>query len=228
MKAVMISIQPKWVEKIANGQKTIEVRKTRPKIDTPFKCYIYCTKGKQNMTIPLLGRVHNKLLWICNGKVKQTYGYEYMCQDDEYWCLNGKVIGEFVCDRIEEVHEYELTPSKIYYELEKERIDLFLKQSCLSYGEISEYRKNLPHFKPLYGWHISDLVIYDEPKELSEFYAEGDCDCMNCKKCAWFDSGNGYNVEDDCNLAYKGVDFHKSFKPILRPPQSWCYVEEKE
>ena len=42
-KAVMLSIRPKWVEKIANGEKTIEVRKTRPKLDTPFKCYIYCT-----------------------------------------------------------------------------------------------------------------------------------------------------------------------------------------
>ena len=42
-KAVLISIRPKWVEKIASGEKTIEVRKTRPKLDTPFRCYIYCT-----------------------------------------------------------------------------------------------------------------------------------------------------------------------------------------
>lgn len=45
-KAVMLSIRPKWVEKIANGEKTIEVRKTKPKLDTPFKCYIYCTLPK--------------------------------------------------------------------------------------------------------------------------------------------------------------------------------------
>lgn len=45
MKSVLISIHPKWCEKIANGEKTIEVRKTKPKLDTPFKCYIYCTKG---------------------------------------------------------------------------------------------------------------------------------------------------------------------------------------
>lgn len=44
-KAVMISIRPKWCEKIASGEKTIEVRKTRPKMDTPFKCYIYCTQS---------------------------------------------------------------------------------------------------------------------------------------------------------------------------------------
>lgn len=45
-KAVLISIRPKWVEKIANGEKTIEVRKTKPKLETPFKCYIYCTLPK--------------------------------------------------------------------------------------------------------------------------------------------------------------------------------------
>ena len=44
-KAVMLSIRPKWCEKIASGEKTIEVRKTRPKLDTPFKVYIYCTQS---------------------------------------------------------------------------------------------------------------------------------------------------------------------------------------
>lgn len=44
-KAVMISIRPKWCEKICRGEKSIEVRKTRPKLETPFKCYIYETGG---------------------------------------------------------------------------------------------------------------------------------------------------------------------------------------
>ena len=44
-KAVMLSIRPKWCEKIASGEKTVEVRKTRPKLGTPFKCYIYCTQS---------------------------------------------------------------------------------------------------------------------------------------------------------------------------------------
>lgn len=46
-KAVLISIRPMWCEKIINGRKTIEVRKTRPKMNPPFKCYIYkCGNGK--------------------------------------------------------------------------------------------------------------------------------------------------------------------------------------
>lgn len=41
MKAVMLSIRPKWCERIISGEKTIEVRKTRPKLISQFKCYIY-------------------------------------------------------------------------------------------------------------------------------------------------------------------------------------------
>ncbi len=45
MKAVMLSIRPEWCEKILNGEKTVEIRKTKPKIETPFKVYIYCTQN---------------------------------------------------------------------------------------------------------------------------------------------------------------------------------------
>lgn len=76
MKAVLISIQPKWCEMIASGKKTIEVRKTRPKIETPFKCYIYCTKQKI----------------IADEYCGNRNGHIYID--------NGKVIGEFVCDDI--------------------------------------------------------------------------------------------------------------------------------
>lgn len=53
MIAVLISIRPKWCEKIISGEKTIEVRKTRPKMDTPFKCYIYCTKAEERLAFIL-------------------------------------------------------------------------------------------------------------------------------------------------------------------------------
>lgn len=189
MKAVLLSIQPKYCELIASGKKTIEVRKTRPKIDTPFKCYIYCTIG--------------------NG-VKGDYLVPSGIQ-----C--GKVIGEFVCDDIDTVQVF----NDILYCVKNSQANK-LKQMCLTIEEVKAYLGANHGF----NWHITDLKIYDKPKDLSEFYVEGDCDCMNCKICAWFDRGNGYNVEDDCNLAYKGISEHKSFKPIIRPPQSWCYVEE--
>ena len=184
MREVMISIQPKWVEKICRKEKTVEVRKTKPKCEVPFKCYIYCTQGK----LKDLGIIGN-----------------------EIYQKRMKVIGEFVCDRIE---EFVNLPLSLFAPIGT------LEQTCLTTEQIREYLNG----KNGYGWHITDLVVYDEPRELSEFYAEGDCDCMNCKKCYWFDRGNGYNVENDCNLAYKCVELHKSFKPIIRPPQSYCYI----
>lgn len=189
MKAVLISIQPKWCELIASGKKTVEIRKTKPKLETPFKVYIYCTKDKQ--------------FTFCTDNGEQ---YTHIG--------NGKVIGEFVCDNIGEI-VWTSNPTRLNWK------NVYNEESCLTDNELYEYSGG----DLFYEWHISDLVIYDTPKELSEFYVEGDCDCMNCKSCAWFDRGNGYNVEDDCNLAYKGVSEHKSFKPIIRPPQSWCYVE---
>ena len=132
----------------------------------------------------------------------------------------GKVIGEFVCDDIDTIAVF----NDLLYCVKNSQANK-LQQMCLTVDKIKTYlgNKNIG-----YNWHISDLKIYDKPRELSEFYVEGDCDCMNCKNCYWFDSGNGYNVEDDCNLAYKGIELHKSFKPLKRAPQSWCYVEGTE
>jgi predicted transcriptional regulator len=165
MKAVLISIQPKWCEKIASGEKTIEVRKTKPNLETPFKCYIYCTIG--------------------NG-VKGDYLVPSGIQ-----C--GKVIGEFVCDRIDDykyrLTTYEETLWKSRY-ISKEE----LAKTCLSIGEINDYLNG----KNGYGLHISDLKIYDKPKELSEFKHD----------MILHTRFNGYK------------------EPITRPPQSWCYVEE--
>lgn len=176
MKAVMLSIKPKWCELIASGKKTMEVRKTHPRLETPFKCYIYCTKG-------------GGLLTSVNGVVQKVNEFVLDLNND---ChieeLNGKVIGEFVCDDIEPIHE--------------DFMHNYLQETNLSYVEMDTY---LGEKQFAYGWHISDLVIYDEPKELIEFCKpcerQAGCDCRYCKR-------------------------HNGNKPILRPPQSWCYVED--
>lgn len=58
-KAVLISIRPEWVQKIGEGKKTTEVRKTRPKLIPPFKCYIYCALPQKNKS-------HVMCLSICD------------------------------------------------------------------------------------------------------------------------------------------------------------------
>lgn len=172
-KAVLISIRPKWCEKIVNGNKTIEVRKTKPKLKTPFKCYIYCT-------MPDTKDPHNILeLHGADGKIRKA---------------NGKVIGEFTCDRI-----YELAPLN-------HAPDDVEKQACLTREEIVDYLKGTG-----YGWHIVDLHIYDQPRELSEFRRA----CPNslyCESCAMYWENNGTCGNESLQ--------------IKRAPQSWCYAEE--
>lgn len=209
MKSVLISIRPKWVEKIASGKKTIEVRKTAPK-KVPFKAYIYCTKDK-----PYLYRIDDDNNFeLTNSLLPKTYEYV-----KDYNEQNGKVIGEFICD---EVYKWE-------YKNRLEILERFpiwrasymlfvddLKKTCLTYDELEEYGKG----KTLYGWHISDLKIYDKPKELSEFKTPP-CekpDCGGCKYRVVINTPETYEI--DC--------FAVNGREITRPPQSYMFVEEVE
>ena len=167
-KAVLISIRPKWVQKIANDEKTIEVRKTKPKLETPFKCYIYCTLPKYP---------HEDFI-ATDYPMPQFYG-------------GGKVVGEFTCDRI-----YELAPLN-------HAPDDVEKQACLTREEIVNYLKGTGH-----GWHITDLLIYDHPRELTEFRRATD-PCDSCH----------------AEYTWECTDCKKLGGDIKRPPQSWCYVE---
>lgn len=170
MKAILMSIQPKWVKKIVNGEKTIEVRKTRPKIETPFKVYIYCTKGKEVLVT------------------------------DKVVSWTKEVIGEFVCDSIEEFQ------IKGALGVRFKRFTA-LYETCLKVKEMRDYAGNSPI---LYGWHISELKIYDKPKELFEFRKPCPINIKNCPRCKLYSrhSGQCANI-------------------VIRPPQ-WCYVEELE
>ena len=99
-KAVMLSVRPEWCRRIAIGEKTLEVRKTKPKLTPPFKCYIYCTAGNYRGMFLHTSEKHGQLRFWCNPDdmmiTVQPDDYEYMA----YTC-RGKVIGEFVCDEIE-------------------------------------------------------------------------------------------------------------------------------
>ena len=177
-----MSIQPKWCELIANGKKTVEIRKTKPKLDTPFKCYIYQTR--------------------------KTWVYDIFSLIADW---QGKVIGEFVCDEI--TGGFLITPWG----------DFIQRQSCLTYREIYAYGKN----EPLFYWHISDLIIYDKPKELGEFYKYTEYDDSNndfrpCLSC----EHNKFDWSENCEIC--DIDFdgeHCIHLQMKRPPQSWCYVE---
>ena len=156
MKAVLMSIRPEWCELIANGKKTIEVRKTRSTLQTPFKVYIYCTNGTDRL-------LYRDTLFDCYMTTKMKYRKNIK---KNHIIGSGKVIGEFVCDRIDEYIPFEAIEIVSKYE---KSIPL-LKESCLTLEELGGYIGNNNADKNFYGWHISDLKIYDKPKELSEFF----------------------------------------------------------
>ena len=146
MNEIMLSIRPKWCELIASGQKTVEVRKTKPKCDVPFKVYIYCTKQ----------RVNGEILLTYDKKIQ---GRNKGFRDVGDIPLAGKVIGEFVCKAI--------LPISITYSDTNSKLALReFPYTCLTDKEIMDY---LGNGKTGYGWHISDLIIYDKPKDLSDF-----------------------------------------------------------
>lgn len=188
-KAVLISIRPKWVEKIARYEKTIEVRKTRPKLETPFKCYIYCTNIRPFL---VWGDVFRGA-WFT--EFTRISGYS-RAEADKIWdVFNGHIAGEFTCDRI--------------YKIDKDSTDFLFKAGRLSvYKQAAEKKCGLcvamtddelhgylGHCQG-YGWHISDLRIYDPPKELSEF------------------------------TGLRNTRFGAAPYGIKRAPQSWCYVDD--
>ena len=199
MKSVLISIQPKWCEKIANGEKLVDVRKTRPKIETPFKCYIYCAKSKTMGDIILCKSKENSEFFGFNKVVGINKGFK----EKEDIDLKSKVIGEFVCDYINEIEA--VCNGYMFYAKVNGKADMFLNEKTqIDIGELWDYLS----YSKGYGWHISDLVIYDKPKELSEF--------RRCHKCEYGPIERCNQHKFSCDGTYK----------ITRAPQSWCYVEE--
>lgn len=178
-RAVLISIRPKWCELIASGKKTVEIRKTAPHLKTPFKCYIYCTlSGSKEFFEEACRR--DVASW---NRSKMSY-------------KKGHVIGEFVCDRIIEWHyipdpDESADPGSMAYDV----LTVDGEKTGLEYDDFEDYGKGAP----LYGWHISDLVIYDDPKKLSDFRL--------------------YNTS---TVIEHGLPMPTH--EIKRPPQSWCYV----
>jgi predicted transcriptional regulator len=195
-KAILMSIKPKWVELILNGKKTIEVRKTAPKLETPFKCYIYCTKARKPIIVnsALVYRDDDLAIIHTPYGVEIRNPYGSLGENDKL--LNGKVVAEFTCNKVQDNFKYLVTPKG-------------LENACLEEKEVENY---LGH-KGGYGLLISDLKVYDQPKELSEFKKAG---FMTEEE--WL-----FNLYPNTHCHYEA--WAKRFN-LERPPQSWCYVEE--
>ena len=196
MKAVMKSVSTQICEKVTCGDCTILVSKTAPKYKVPFKGYIYCCKAKSQWRYSDYEGAYE------NSKGEIVYAQQH-------------IIGEFMCD---EIIEWQYDKGHQYYvDYPDDCTSYFPYLKChseatgLKCSEIENYGKG----KTLYGWHISELKIYDKPKELSEFYRP--CSYSGiCYSCNRFRPNGTPNDKPN--------DFCDS--TITRAPQNWCYVEE--
>lgn len=210
MKEVLMSIQPYWVFLIIarkmgwniGKEKTTEVRKNFPKDENWNKVVkMYCSKNKKSFSLipkeyqplmkPFLGKVIGE--FICNS-IKE-YESEFVDND----CLESIASIDRCEDDVTGFYEWKSDELIAY------RKTNFFKGCCIEYEDLKKYLGI--GFNTFYGWHISDLVIYDKPKELSEFHKVG----YNSMLFMDFLTENGSQSR---------------YWKITRPPQSWCYVEE--
>lgn len=201
MKAILISIKPKYVADILNGKKTVEIRKKFPKGYVGW-VYIYCTSHNN----------HRKSLYeLETYKKKRKFDVDYYIPSDPGFILNSKVVARFWVDKVEYVENTydEFRWGEEDYSTETFNPDVLYEKSCLSFEKIDKYLKG----DCGYAIHITNLEIFDKPKELKEFYKVG---------CEEYFTKHVF------------VD-HPNFRPIYerelkqfqftRAPQSWCYVE---
>lgn len=194
----MISIQPKWVEKILNREKDREIRTTMPKCELPIDAYIYCTQAKPYLKDFKFINEYTETRFYLDNK------------QDEISFLNGKVVAKFTLKDIDEV----IMP--VDFTEENPRELSIINRSCLTGQELLNYLGGSV-FKNFYAWHIDNLEIFDKPKELSEFTYR--CiDDSKCENCPYYYC---HNTESDSE---KGCSCDCR-KPITKAPQSWQFVE---
>ena len=184
MKAILMSIRPKWVAKILKGEKTIEIRTTAPKCALPIDVYIYCTKT-----------------------IKPISDYEWGKFTFDDLPKLGKVVAKFKLRFVEKIYSY--GADKLDTELGSSLEELSF-ESCVPEKDLLSYVGNGAFY-----WGISDLEIFDEPKELSELYT------LKCNQ-----KKSPCNIKDVFGVE-ECHEICKLCKPLTKAPQSWCYVEEK-
>lgn len=199
MKAILIAITPKWVELILRGLKTVEIRKRIPHINGPFKVYIYVTRGKFDITF--CDDLSAASVILTNN-------------------ARGKVVGEFICDktdivRNEEYGEIGFVAGGVEEDMWTSYAKELIEKSCVPLGELNSYLK----YDYGYFMHISDLKVYDTPKELNEF----EFLCKNGK--------TDYNTDiycRGCRYAFQGTVSGEVYcdRTVVTAPQSWFYVRD--
>ena len=213
MKSILISIKPNWVAKILNGEKTVEVRKgtalykaTQKLIDEYgyAEFFVYNTRDERYR----LDKELNGKYFVWDTKSKD---YPFDKTRNRHYFF-GKVVFKFRCYKVEHFEREYLSRyiDDYYYDSGEPLNKKFYKQTCLTEDELFNYIGG----KGGCAIHISDLEIFDKPKELSEF--NGYKRVHKCDVCP---------IERMC-IGFCGKDTYSTIlKPLTKAPQSMCYIE---
>ena len=191
-----MSIKPKWVAKILNGEKTIEIRKKFPK-DYVGWVYIYVTKNEGLLTTKK--NEWGKTIYIVLPNDKHAF--------PSIHCLNGKVVARF-----------NATAEEISY---LDSLDVFatlklgkslMKRSCLTVDEMKTYLNG----RNGTAIHINNLEIFDKPKEISEFYKLG-FDVKEYNQAV-------FCLKNNVHYTFEPDEYLEKYQ-LTRAPESFCYIE---
>ncbi len=225
MKSLIHSIPPKQCEKIANGEQTILLAKGFGNKEVPFKEYIYCTKSRKRVKwLQSLFGYTDELYKLPSGEIKFGSSIELMCCEPDLYTrdnfLNGKVIGEFVCNQVDKIIRWGMG----YHIKDKDEAytNEIARKSCLYFDDLHKYFGD----KGGEALHISELKIYDKPKELSEFkrpciMPEQPC----CEHCEY----GRIIYSDDCETSrdIEGSFFEAvCYNCVKCAPRNYCHCTE--
>lgn len=218
-KSILMSVQPKWLVKILNGEKTIEIRKTMPKCELPIDVYLYCTKSKPFLYEEWYGNEYKITYtkeWQERANEEDYTSYEKFAIGDPYESLNGLIIAKFTLNKVEEVVDYR---SSYRINNDVAHTNEVARNSCLDFNDMKTYLKG----KNGYAYHIDNLVIFDKPKELSEFMI------TNVKEgwTYYFKACEGFPPlpkETYIGLIDRGRAPIYCYKTLSKAPQSWQYA----
>jgi len=189
MTKIIKSYKPDKLAKILNGEIIIDIAKTFPK-ELPCEVFMYCAKKESLKRISGNGFILVRFI----GAYKE---------------LNGLVVGKFTVEKVD-VIEYE-TIEDYSGDIEdvcmnNQEYEKLCKNAYLDYEEMNAYSNG----GNLLALHITNLVIFDEPKKLSDYY-----------------NPNLYMTLSEICKYEKNTGDLSSYR-IHKAPQSWQYVKEVE
>jgi hypothetical protein len=178
-KVIVMSVRPEWLAKILNGEKTVEIRTRVPK-DFVGEIHLACT-SPFNIKYD---KSHKRNDYLYN----DDYNSKHIIGD--YWLgmtrtrLNGKVVAKID-------YNYKNVKRISYDTIEdyagdmedvciKERVyERIVNNACLDYEHMSKYSK----CKPLFAIPLTNLAIFNKPRELGKYYSQKDYYKASLTRC---------------------------------------------